>query len=100
VRRGAVVRRADIPVSDHERVEGFQRIGSLVVAVAVLSAVVVTLSERGEGFQRSGSPAVAVLSAVAVPTASERVEGFQHKIPAPPALPESATRPHTTTPET
>jgi len=61
--------------SDRERGEGFQLTPMSVVAV--LSAVAVsTASERVEGFQLSGSLAVAVASVVAV-TASERGEGFR-----------------------
>jgi len=61
--------------SDRERGEGFHR--SRSGAAAVLSAVAVpTASERAEGSQHSGSSAVAV-PFVAEKTASERAEGFQ-----------------------
>jgi len=62
---------ADIPHSDRERGEGFQRSGSS--AVVVSSAGAVTRSERDEGVQLTGSPAVAS-SFVVEKTASERVE--------------------------
>jgi hypothetical protein len=55
--------------SDRERVEGFQRQGSSVVAV--LFAVVSFPSERVEGFQRTPMSAVAVGV-----TGSEWVEGL------------------------
>jgi len=58
VRRGAVVRCADIPLSDRERVEGFHL--TPISAVAVSFAATFTRSERGEGFDLPGSPAVAV----------------------------------------
>ena len=52
--------------SDRERGEGFQRSGSLAVAVAVVSAVEKAASERVGGFHLSGLTAVAVASAGAV----------------------------------